>query len=98
MASSVAVCQEDDSVHVPPFEESMLTYDHYNGVTLHLDKLSDTSDSSSSLETFPKDLEEALNFWKAEGRKGIWVHCSTEQAHLVPVRTSLACLEVWCWR
>jgi hypothetical protein len=79
-SASVAFCQEDDSVHIPPFGESVLSYDHYNGVTMHLDKLDDDD------ATFPKKLKEAINFWKAEGRKGIWVHCSTDKAHLVPVR------------
>ena len=79
--TKIAFCQEDDdSVHTPPFEESMLSYDHYNGVNLHLDKL-DGGDA-----TFPEKLGRALDFWKAEGRKGIWIHCSTSQAHLIPVR------------
>ena len=78
-AAQSTFCQEDDSVHVPPFEESTLSFDHYNGVTLHLDRLK-TDDTA-----FPNDLHEALNWWKAEGRKGIWIHCSTAKAHLVPV-------------
>lgn len=72
-------CQDDDTVRIPPFDESILSYDHYNGVSLLLDKFE--GDDSS----FPQNLEEAINFWKAEGRKGIWVHCPTYKSHLIPV-------------
>jgi hypothetical protein len=90
--SSFVYCQkeeeveEDDNngstIQVPPFDESVLTYDHYNGVTLHLDKLAEEEVTSS---TFPQNLKKALTFWKAEGRKGIWINAPTNKAHLVPV-------------
>jgi hypothetical protein len=79
--TSVALSQEgDDKVIVPPFEQSVLAYDHYNGVTLHLDKLEDNHAS----DLFAEKLKQALNFWKAEGRKGIWIHAPTDRAHLLP--------------
>lgn len=79
--TSIAMSQEGgDTVTVPPFEESVLAYDHYNGVTLHLDKLED----NHGPEMFARNLKEALNFWKAEGRKGIWVHAPPNKAHLIP--------------
>lgn len=77
--TSVALCHEGDEVVTPPFSESALEFDHYNGVTLHLDKLEESSD-------FAENLKNALNFWKAEKRKGIWIHASTDKAHLLPVR------------
>jgi hypothetical protein len=87
--TSFVYCQkgegEDDngSIQVPPFDESVLTYDHYNGVTLHLDKLAEEEVTPSA---FPQSLKKALTFWKAEGRKGIWINTPTNKAHLVPVR------------
>lgn len=69
-----------------PFDESVLTYDHYNGVTLDLEKLNDDpSYSNMDPESFSRHLEQALTFWQAEGRKGIWIHATTDQSHLVHV-------------
>ena len=102
-----------------PFPVHALEYDHYNGVTLHLDQLLSTtppsSSSSSSLTThdvgtvgeetgppppsalsrqvdeeeqFGRDLATALTIWKAEGRKGIWIHCPHQSASLIPYCTA----------
>jgi hypothetical protein len=83
--TSFSLCQggDDEVLKVPSFEESVLEFDHYNGVTLYLDKMIESS-------TFADNLKEALSFWKAEGRKGIWIHVSTDKAHLIPVRIRLA--------
>eukprot|EP00980_Cylindrotheca_fusiformis_P016022 scaffold4715_cov115-Cylindrotheca_fusiformis.AAC.6 len=80
--TSVALSQEGggDTVTFPPFEESVLAYDHYNGVTLHLDRL----DDDHSPTEFAENLKQALDFWKTEGRKGIWVHAPPHKAHMVP--------------
>jgi len=80
---SLAYCQGDSPesqsvVTTPPFDESALTFDHYNGVTLHLDRI-ETSPSE-----FKKDLSDALLLWKAEGRKGIWINAPKSAAHFVP--------------
>lgn len=74
---------ETDEVAVQPFHEDVLEYDHYNGVIMHLDKLSATYDPSQ----FGRDLTTALTMWKAEGRKGIWVHCPSDRASLIPFCT-----------
>lgn len=82
--TSLAYCQGEDEDYVsltePPFHEDVLSYDHYNGVTLDLHNLIPS-------ENFKTDLETALTFWRAEGRKGIWIHAPTSRAHLVPVGT-----------
>ena len=75
----------NDKVTVPPFEEDVLEYDHYNGVTLHLSRL-DAADQV----VFAEDLKQALDFWKGEGRKGIWIHVPTSKANLIPVRNIVA--------
>jgi len=68
-----------------------LTYDHYNGVTIHLDKYDkddedktydDSSESKQS--SFATKLKDALTIWRAEGRKGIWIHANTESAKYIP--------------
>ena len=91
-----------DNVKVPPFDESVLSYDHYNGVTLHLgDYMKSIQQSTSEKEeeeatkpatpdnndttgNFASDLETALEFWRAEGRKGIWVHAPPEAVQFIP--------------
>jgi hypothetical protein len=87
--------QEEAMLKVPPFDESSFTFDHYNGVTLHLDKLANTYptariDSSSGENvnpacSFETDLKQALLFWKAQGRRGIWINVPPNMSHLVPV-------------
>ena len=85
---------ENESIQVTeiPFDESVLTYDHYNGVTIHLDKYEqngeedNTSDDSFSSQQslFATKLNDALTIWKAEGRKGIWIHADAESAKYIP--------------
>lgn len=86
--ASETLCQEDDSstLKLPPFDESVLTFDYYNGVTLHLDNLlsNDTVNEEEEAATFAQNLHQAMNFWKAEQRKGIWVHVPASKSHLVP--------------
>jgi hypothetical protein len=77
----------EDSLKVPPFDESSLSFDHYNGVVLHLDKIN-ANGNDHSVVSFEQDLQQALLFWKAEGRKGIWIHAPSSMAKFVPVRES----------
>lgn len=85
---------EEESIHVTeiPFDESVLSYDHYNGVTIHLDKYHHNDDANESHDdaspsrqnSFATKLNDALTIWKAEGRKGIWIHANTESAKYIP--------------
>merc|ERR1740130_1653792 len=95
----------------PPFDDSVLSYDHYNGVTIHLDKYhhnqhhqtsndddsgNDSSGdnhlptSSTIIETndetlFSQKLKEALQIWKSEGKKGIWINTNSETSKYIPI-------------
>lgn len=69
----------EGSITSHPFDESSLTFDHYNGVTLNLESI------ESSEDEFKEHLTQALTFWKAEGRKGTWIHAPLSKAHLIPV-------------
>ncbi|MGK3762569.1 MAG: ADP-ribose pyrophosphatase YjhB (NUDIX family) [Bacillariaceae sp.] len=89
----------------PPFDDSVLSYDHYNGVTIHLDKYhhqhqrSNNDDDSSGnqlttaaaavtieIETlFSRKLKDALQIWKSEGKKGIWIHTNSETSKYIPI-------------
>jgi 8-oxo-dGTP pyrophosphatase MutT (NUDIX family) len=85
---------ENESTHVTkiPFDETVLSYDHYNGVTIHLDKYDKNDDdennneesSTSQQSSFATKLNDALTIWQAEGRKGIWIHTNTESAEYIP--------------
>jgi hypothetical protein len=129
---STTQCQEEDNhgmedntvvednetilLEIPPFPDSVLSYDPYNGVTLYLGKLllewqtqkeegeqqpnnqSETMPSSNHHPQeedhhhhlgggsllFRHNLDRALQFWKAEGRKGIWIHVPPIAAHWIP--------------
>jgi ADP-ribose pyrophosphatase YjhB (NUDIX family) len=82
-----ATLNENDVVIQQPFDESILETDHYNGVSLHLERLGtgEYDDISMSAADFETALHTALDFWKREGRKGIWIHLNTQQADKVPV-------------
>jgi len=81
---------ENESIHVTenPFDESVLSYDHYNGVTIHLDKYEDDKiidhSSASHHSSFATKLNDALTIWKAEGRKGVWIHTNSKSANFIP--------------
>jgi putative hydrolases of HD superfamily len=102
--TDVVASAPDLNVKTPPFDESVLSYDHYNGVTLHLgdyvkwiqsqtgaeqDTRKTSSDTALSMQhdtaKFALDLETALEFWRAEGRKGIWIHAPPQTAEFIPV-------------
>jgi hypothetical protein len=119
MENSTVVVEDNETIllEIPPFPDSVLSYDPYNGVTLYLGKLllewqtqkqeeeeeeeeeqqhqqpNNQSDSMPSSNHHPledhhhhhhhlgggsllfrQNLDRALQFWKAEGRKGIWFH------------------------
>ena len=92
LSTSVALCQggrddvETDVLLIPPFDEDVLSFDHYNGVTLHLENM---NWESFDPETFKKDLEQALEFWSMEGRKGVWIQCPPTCAEVVPIAIQL---------
>ena len=73
-----------------PFPETILRYDDYNGVTMHLEKC-DEKDQELLLDpiTFEQRLVTALEQWKDQGKKGIWIHCPIQHSALIPVATSL---------
>jgi ADP-ribose pyrophosphatase YjhB (NUDIX family) len=98
--------KKSDNITLPPFDDSVLSYDHYNGVTIHLDKYhhrhqksnddddgdgNDSSDnqlSTSTIETetsFSQKLKDALQIWKSEGKKGIWIHTNSETSKYIPI-------------
>jgi 8-oxo-dGTP pyrophosphatase MutT (NUDIX family) len=78
--------QQDDDIVVQPFHENVLEYDHYNGVILHVDQMPEAAISDPS--QFGRDLATALTLWKAERRKGIWIHCPEDRAALIPYCTA----------
>jgi 8-oxo-dGTP pyrophosphatase MutT (NUDIX family) len=85
---------ENESIRVTeiPFDESILSHDHYNGVTIDLekyhqnddDKDTDHSSFTSQQSSFATKLNDALAIWRAEGRKGIWIHANTKSAKYIP--------------
>lgn len=82
------------------FPESILRHDHYNGVTIHLEKCEepspkpDTSSSSSLSQqlldpsTFAQCLGAALETWQRQGKKGIWIHVPIQYSNLIPIATA----------
>jgi len=99
LSNNTTLCEEiegkceSESIRVTeiPFDESVLSYDHYNGVSIHLDKYDQHDndgihdDSSTAPQSsFATKLDDALTIWKAEGRKGIWIHANTESAKYIP--------------
>jgi Nudix hydrolase domain len=104
---TTAYCEEEQEQEEVCFPETLLTFDHYNGVIVHLDRMfaHDTSNTEETLdqesigqrqlyqqlnqdpEVFQKVLETSLRKWKAQGKKGIWIHLPRAMAAIVPVST-----------
>jgi ADP-ribose pyrophosphatase YjhB (NUDIX family) len=113
--ASITKCHEEEEgentsttaattqLKLPPFDEKVLSYDHYNGVTLYLGEYlqwqqqhqqqnnqqqqqqqQDESLLSDDTLSFSQQLERAVQFWKAEGRKGVWIHVPPTASHWVP--------------
>ncbi|GAX22193.1 hypothetical protein FisN_19Lh255 [Fistulifera solaris] len=55
----------------PEIPEEWLEYDHYNGVTILFNQ---------SMTDFGTALQNSLQQWKQEGRKGIWLHVPAAHA------------------
>lgn len=95
---TTAVKSIDDPLKTPPhnkllpFPESSLRHDTYSGVTLDISKLlidgSDESDNKLDAETFQEMLGKAIDIWKSENRRGIWIRCPTSHAHLIAPSTN----------
>jgi hypothetical protein len=80
----------------PPFPDSVLSYDLYNGVTLYLGKYLKRQTSQQqqpqpsneypppSELSFRQHLDHALQLWKDQGRKGIWIQVPPVAAHWIP--------------
>jgi len=64
------------------FPEESLLHDHYSGVTVLVSSL--PSNMTQNPEVFATILEQSLNEWSAEGKRGIWVKVPRESASLVP--------------
>eukprot|EP00527_Entomoneis_sp_CCMP2396_P004821 CAMPEP_0198137522 /NCGR_PEP_ID=MMETSP1443-20131203/993_1 /TAXON_ID=186043 /ORGANISM="Entomoneis sp., Strain CCMP2396" /LENGTH=337 /DNA_ID=CAMNT_0043798975 /DNA_START=469 /DNA_END=1482 /DNA_ORIENTATION=+ len=71
------------------FPHEILHHDHYNGVTIHLERCTEEHEFLSEPTVFESKLKAALEEWKKEGKKGIWMYCPVQNSDLVPVATSL---------
>lgn len=67
-----------------PFPESSLRYDTYNGVTLDITTI---EESTLSKDAFDGMLGKALDIWATENRKGIWIKIPTSSSHLIASAT-----------
>ena len=69
-----------------PFPEDSLRHDTYNGITLDLTTI--TQETESKIHTdFGDMLGKALDIWKEEKRKGIWLKIPTSHSHLISPAT-----------
>ena len=89
---SVAVNKSIDSpLQIPhhdpdlPFPPSSLKHDTYNGVTLDVSKLPNSSAIDAT--KFESMLDKALQIWIKEKKRGIWIRIPTDHARLVPATT-----------
>ncbi|KAJ8939839.1 hypothetical protein NQ314_010968 [Rhamnusium bicolor] len=57
------------------------TPDRFKGVTIHSDK------EKCDINEFAKKLEDSLEFWKENGKRGIWFRVHLDQSDWVPVLT-----------
>lgn len=74
----------DSTCHFPA---ESLRYDTYSGITIDTTKI--PSDLTSDADVFGKALSDAMNFWKGEGKRGLWLLIPTSMSHLIPPCTKL---------
>jgi 8-oxo-dGTP pyrophosphatase MutT (NUDIX family) len=84
----VALCETGNESDV--FPEEALTYDTYNGVTIKLEEIYN-GDETQSFDpvAFSNTLQQSLQTWKKEGRRGIWIHIPTSCSAAVPICTEM---------
>lgn len=63
---------------------SALHYDTYNGVSIYADQLIDLDP-----DAFGRSLASALDLWRAQGRRGIWLHIPPSHSALIAAATEL---------
>lgn len=79
LATNATSPVESSSLGFPP---DCLEYDHYQGVTIHLERLSPIVADDDA--TFAKELQQQLQLWKDQGRiRGVWIHVPAVQAAAV---------------
>ena len=88
--------EEQANVPPPSFPEESIKLDTYNGVTLDVDKI--PVETTACPERFRVALGEALDKWRAEGKRGIWLRLPTKLAKLIPVRSTLFSYHLFCVR
>jgi len=76
---------KDQTITTTLFPEESLEYDHYNGVTVHVDERL----LLSMEDNFAANLGRQLQVWRAEGKRGVWLHVPKPCAAVIPVATEL---------
>ena len=71
------------------FPDGALKFDTYNGVTIHLSKLSPNLLLPSNRDYFATTLKNSLQIWKDRGHRGIWIHIPTEYSHIIESCTKI---------
>ena len=82
-SDTTEVSEGSDNQLKMPFPEDCVKLDTYNGVTLEVSTL--PQELISDTQIFATHLNNAISFWKSEGKRGIWLKISTQFAHLIPV-------------
>jgi len=70
------------------FPEEALKQDTYGGMTIKLNELTKEGEDFDA-DSFARTLENSLRRWKAEGKRGIWIHIPTTCSDVVPLCTKL---------
>jgi len=95
VAASVLIASASIKCNVPhcekesimPFPDECITSDAYNGVSVDVSHLPNNMTSDASL--FRYRLLKAVDIWKGQGKRGIWLIIPTAYSHLIPVATEL---------
>jgi len=86
-SDTTEVSEGSDNQLKMPFPEDCVKLDTYNGVTLEVSTL--PQELISDTQIFAIHLNNAISFWKSEGKRGIWLKISTQFAHLIPAATKV---------
>lgn len=82
--NDVTMCEKESKM---PFPEDCIVADAYNGVSIEVSTLPKNQTSDAAI--FRHSLSEAIEIWKSQEKRGIWLIIPTAYSHLIPVATEL---------
>lgn len=87
VASSSLVVVHCEESSIMPFPEDCIVTDTYNGVSIDISTLPEHLIQDEIL--FGEHLSKAIEIWKQQDKRGVWLTVPTTHSHFIPIATKL---------